>query len=178
MSKHRHHHHKKDSRKPLAPGFFNSPFVHGLLNLIPLVIIFNLFILNFFQTDNSKFKTLALSQSQPNSSKVMELAVRAAEEQDYPLAQSLYSEAQAGGPILGADLDAEKIIFPEFKLEKDIEAIQAQASILPSRTLYLKLAVLEWRLNQVGKAQGYLDLARELDPNDPDLSWVEKTIQY
>lgn len=178
MKRTKSHHPRKHliEKKSTPPGIINSPLVQGLLNLIPLVVVINLFVLNYFFQEPSRFKALALQQNQPRRDELMQLAVLAAQESDFTLAQQLYAKVDTDQLVLGAKTEAEEIIFPELKLERELGTTLAQAKVHPSRTLYLNLAILEWRLNHNTNARGYLNLARAIDPNDPDLEWVEKTL--
>lgn len=168
--------HKK-SPEPIAPNLFRSPLVQGLLNLIPLFVVISLVGINFSTQDSSQFKNLALMQGD-GLADPSPLVLAAASENDYSLAQSLFTTLSQQTKVLGASTDLELIVFPELALEKEVAALQPLANIHPSRSLFLKLAVLEWRLNRLDRAWGYLDLARSLDPNDPALAWAQKTLLY
>lgn len=102
------------------------------------------------------------------------LAISAAQIGEFELAQGLYQSVAVNNQI---DQQTELIIYPQKAIEIEIEDTTTLAEILPSRLLYLKLALLNWRLNRHGEAQNWLELATQIDPNDHTIALVRKIIR-
>lgn len=170
---------RRRKNQPVVPKFLTSPLGLNLLNLIPLFLVISVFGINATSLWVRDFKSVALTQD-GKAENLTQLALKAAAGADLVLAQSLHAQAQInqGPAVLGARSDLEQIIFPKQTLEKEISNLNSLANLIPSRALYLKLALLHWRNYETQKAKNYLNLAIAIDPNDSNIPAVEKILNY
>jgi Tfp pilus assembly protein PilF len=170
------HHHKS---KVTPPGLLNSPLIHGLINLIPLVLLISLASVNF-SSKGDNFKQLSLSQGfSKTSQSLTNLAVSAAVAGDHPLAQQLLAQSNnSRAQVLGSSSDLDKIIYPKETAYQEISYLKSLVDIEPSRAIYLKLAVLYWRLGEPDQSQLFIDQAKTLDPNSEQISTVSQALGY
>ena len=173
----RYKHHKT---KPTPPGIFYSPLVQGLLNLIPIILVISLFGLSINSFLVGDFKSAALVLGSPDPTKLTSLSIKAAQANDYTLAQTLYTEAQNNrlGQVLGVNTSLERLIFPERAIRREIDTLIALAQLQPSRLVYLRLVLLYWRLAQLPQAKHYLELAQNIDPNDESIARLNTLLNY
>ncbi len=113
----------------------------------------------------------------------MELAVAAARENDYELAEREYkmawiNEKDANSQVLGATWQGAEIeIFPRKSMLQNIAEIEEKLITFPkSRDLLLSLAVKNWQVNISEKSRVLWEEAYKLDPNNARVTSVGKLI--
>jgi tetratricopeptide (TPR) repeat protein len=137
-----------------------------------MVLILGLLGLNLAPANNFKQQSLA-TRGYPQE--IVNLSLLAAQEGDYTLAQSLYSQLNmvSSQTVLGVNLEIEAVVYPEIGLANEIERLESRLTTFPSRLLFLKLALYNWQLDNFDQAKFYLTQAQALDPNDPTVSRVK-----
>ncbi len=91
----------------------------------------------------------------------VEAAVVAASVGDYDVAQSLWEKQ------IPVERESEDMIFPKRVVEREITKYQELLAKYPGhRDIYLVLAQLYVQIGEREQAQDYLEMARELDPNN------------
>lgn len=92
-----------------------------------------------------------------------EASIRAARVGDYTKAQALWRSQQENG----STSEVEDIIFPHRVIEREIAKYEEMLVKYPGhRDIYLVLAKLYNQIGESEQATNYLELARELDPNN------------
>lgn len=107
-----------------------------------------------------------------SSSGLVEAALRAAYVGDYELAQDLWERQAIKGEayVLGVESEHEDKIYPERVVEREIEKYEELLAKYPGhRDIYLMLAGLYGQIDKIEQSEQYLELARELDPNNATL---------
>lgn len=161
------------------PGLLYSPLVQGLASLIPLLLVIVILGGSLASLSAGDFQSQAMVIS-ANSPQLTSLSLAAAGAGDFDLAQKLFDQAKNKDQtkILGASTYFERLIFPRRYLEKEIDTLSALASIEPSRLVYLRLSLLNWQLSRPTQAKQYLQLAQNIDPNDPSLISIENLLAH
>ena len=98
-----------------------------------------------------------------------EAALRAAKVGDYVIAQDLWERMtiKEGDSVLGVESELEDRIYPERVVEREIEKYEGLLAKYPGhRDIYLMLAGLYGQIGKTEQSEQYLELARELDPNN------------
>ena len=99
-----------------------------------------------------------------------EASIRAAGVGDYAKAQALWNDQLTinnNQTVLGNKSEEEDLIFPERVVEAEIKKYEEVLSRYPGhRDIYLVLSKLHNQIGQSEQATTYLELARELDPNN------------
>ena len=95
----------------------------------------------------------------------------AVEKGDYGLAQKLLTQEQTNkltiNEVLGAGTELEELVYPERRIEHEIERQEELLAKYPgSRDILVALARLYREIGQEEQAQGYWEQARVLDPNN------------
>ena len=94
----------------------------------------------------------------------IEIIRTAGEQGDYRLARELYEQVEED--VLGASIELEELVYPEKKIEREIEKQQEPLLKYPgNRDLFLNLSRLYSESNNREKSAEYLEMARVLDPN-------------
>lgn len=169
---------KKKARgnKKVDLGFVESPLIKGLLQLIPLVVLFVVGGLVLIPVDNELQQLKLAVGSQPDSVVSHKLlAAGVAKKGDYKLAEREYvigSSFNNNGDVLGASSEIEDAIWPERRILDMITAIE-NGSAPESRFNYLRLAKLYWEVNDIDTAREYLSRAIAIDPNDVEIGVFE-----
>ena len=100
-----------------------------------------------------------------------EASIRAARVGDYAKAQALWNvhQLQMTNDLLGMGLESEleDIVFPHLVIGREIAKYEEMLVQYPGhRDIYLVLSKLHNQIGESEQATAYLDLARELDPNN------------
>ncbi len=91
----------------------------------------------------------------------VEAAVVAASVGDYDVAQSLWEKQ------IPVERGAEDMIYPDRVIEREIAKYQELLAKYPGhRDIYLVLSQLHSQIGESEQAKDYLEMARELDPNN------------
>lgn len=111
-----------------------------------------------------------LKASIVGTSGLADAAERAAAVGDYALARSLYEKQykqEDDEQIMGVGSEVEELIFPEREVEREIAQYQELLTKYPGhRDICLVLAQLYVQIGEKEQAQDYLEMAKELDPNN------------
>ncbi len=95
-----------------------------------------------------------------------EASIRAARVGDYSKAQAMWSDQLETEPVG----ELEDIVFPHRVIEREIAKYEEMLERYPGhRDIYLVLAKLYNQIGESKQATTYLELARELDPNNETL---------
>lgn len=93
----------------------------------------------------------------------------AASKGDYTLADKLYqenNELRIVNNVLGVNAELEDLVYPERKLQREIEEGEERLAKYPShRDILLTLTLLFRHAGEVERAQEYYEQAQILDPN-------------
>ena len=99
-----------------------------------------------------------------------EASIRAARVGDYTKAQALWNDQLTinnNQTVLGNKSEEEDLIFPERVVEAEIKKYEEMLERYPGhRDLYLVLSKLHNQIGESEQATTYLEMARELDPNN------------
>lgn len=92
-----------------------------------------------------------------------EASIRAARAGDYASAQAMWSDQLETEPVG----EVEDIVFPYLVIEREIAKYEEMLERYPGhRDIYLVLSKLHNQIGESEQATTYLELARELDPNN------------
>lgn len=104
-----------------------------------------------------------------SASGLVEAALRAAYVGDYAIAQDLWERQmiKEEASVLGVESELEDRVYPERVVEREIEKYEGLLTKYPGhRDIYLTLANLYGQIDKSEQSEQYLELARELDPNN------------
>jgi len=95
-----------------------------------------------------------------------EASIRAARVGDYTNAQAMWSDQLETEPVG----EVEDMVFPHRVIEREIAKYEEMLEMYPGhRDIYLVLSKLHNQIGESVQATAYLELARELDPNNETL---------
>ena len=99
-----------------------------------------------------------------------EASIRAARVGDYAKAQALWNDQSTitnNQTVLGNKSEEEDLVFPHSVIEREIAKNEEMLEKYPGhRDIYLVLSKLYSQIGESEQATTYLELARELDPNN------------
>lgn len=154
----------------------DSPFIKGLVALIPLLLLMIMGGLGLMSS--SERKLVMKAGSIPASPLAhFELAETAAKQGDYVLAEDEYFKglalAENSATVLGVNSYLEDLIYPERKIRAEIELLEGIKAEVISREVHARLAVLYDSIGEKEKMRAEIEMAEAIDPNDEQTKQIQ-----
>ena len=155
---------KNNKKRVIWKGFFYSPFVKGLVGLLPIFLLAG-FAVGQTVNRNDDYRNFLLKYDLVEEEK-LELISLAIKHGDLGFARSEY-ERGIVDKVLGANTEIEDKLWPERVIRRRIEELEEELKTgIESREVNLRLMVLYLELGDKERAKEYFLSAERIDPND------------
>ncbi len=175
-----HYRHKETRNQPreLKSGFFHSPMFHGLVNLLPMVVVISVLGIHLSQKGDRRL-FLKLGEGDNSPALLYELSLRASNDGDIKLGQEMFDRAtnsRTDSPVLGVSSELEEKLWPQLRWQREWQKIEGFVGEENSAKVLLRGAFIKEELGEQEKAAELWEKAWKLDPNDSETEKIKKVL--